>query len=791
MSKSSTLEIISIDKIEISVTNPRKSFENKSFNELVESIKEHGVLQPILVRLNVEGSMWTEDYQLVCGERRYRAAKMAGLDVIPAMIQVLTDDEAFELQIIENLERKDVHPLEESDAFKKMLDSGKYTIADIAAKMAKPESFIVQRLKLVDLIEPIRTDFIAGHLGIGHAILIARCDEFKQLDIHKDSQPYNEHYPTNYGTIHDLKETIEDDSTLLSEAEFSLSDAKLTDACACDVCPKRSGSNPVLFEDMQEDRCFDEVCFKNKTEAFIEIEVAEIINEGTEIFILAQYAKPSDVVTAFCKQYGIKILIQYEDWNNREIDGWPKKEGFIVSGSDKGKYVEFYLKPGKENETQTEAYSSTGSKAPISNEIRELKEQISNIETRADRAVELDGEKVWAKIRAIDTSEIKTIIGGLFEVEVNAVCLAMISKLSWEAQKQLKEKVGDFKLETIQERDFTKFEFNQIQRIFFLDVLPSSFGNYYSNVSNYAYTKALMHYESDKINEIIANQKAISDVRMDKADTKIKELKAKIEKLQPVAEPKKEAPERIEDKVETKHFSSEIKQFDKVDKKYALNNSYFKNRKNSYPANPLEVAMYHEQHGTLPFDYSGTDWLYETYIEYQKRNSVYHSQFFTPPATALRMAEIANQYFEEGDPYILDACCGFGMLTKPLTQLGFIVIGIDSSQDMVEMYAYNTSCDSELTSFQDYRVHNKYKNVIANPPYEIPVLTEFLESLHNVILEDFGVAILLLPKGFIDKDKPKALVSILDKFKVIHREDMLEDFARTGIKAEIVVLEKA
>lgn len=535
MSKNSTLEIISIDKIEISTTNPRKSFDTKALNELSESIKAHGILQPILVRPYVDETSSWQDYELVCGERRYRAAKMAGLDVIPANIRVLTDDEAFELQIIENLERKDVHPLDEADAFKKMLDSGKYTIADIAAKMAKPESFIVQRLKLVDLIEPIRNDFIAGHLGIGHAILIARCDEFKQLDIHKNSQPYNENYPTDYGTIHALKETIEDDSTLLSEAKFSLSDAKLTDACACDFCPKRSGSNPVLFEDMQEDRCFDEVCFKSKTEAFIEIEVAKIINDGTEIFILAQYyAKPSDVVTAFCSQYGIKILKQYEDWNNREVEGYLLKKGFIVSGSDKGQYVEFYIKPTKENETQTEAYSSTGSKAPISNEIRELKEQISNIETRADRAAEIDGEKVWAKIREINTDEIKTIIGGLFEVEINAVCVSMISKMSWEGSKKVKEHLPHFDKDNLLNRDFTKFEFNQICRMFFLDILPSAYGSATTNVNNFYYTKALNHYHADDIQKLYDEQKSIADKRIDKANDKIKALKEKIIELTPV-----------------------------------------------------------------------------------------------------------------------------------------------------------------------------------------------------------------------------------------------------------------
>ena len=165
----------------------------------------------------------------------------------------------------------------------------------------------------------------------------------------------------------------------------------------------------------------------------------------------------------------------------------------------------------------------------MSMEEIEAKESIKKIEARADRAKELDGEKVWNEIRQIDTSEIKTIIGGLFEVEVNAVCLAMISKLGYYGNQEVKKLVGDFTVETLQERDFTKFEFNQIQRIFFLECLPVAFGNYYSNIYNYAYTQALMHYEGDKIKEIIANQKAIADVRMDKADAKIKDLKAKIE----------------------------------------------------------------------------------------------------------------------------------------------------------------------------------------------------------------------------------------------------------------------
>lgn len=544
MSKNSTLEVIAIAKIELGFTNPRKTFDNKALQELSESIKEHGIIQPVLVRPYVEGSIFKEDYQLVCGERRYRAALLAGLDVIPANIRVLTDDEAFELQIIENLERKDVHPLDEADAFKKMLDSGKYTVADIAGKMAKPETFIVQRLKLVDLVEALRDDFLAGHFGIGHAILIARCDEFKQFDIYENAQPHGGNGTPDYGTIRELKETIEDDSYLLTDAKFDLSDPKLTNACACNVCPKRSAANPLLFSDMQEDRCFDRDCFEEKSDAFICQEVAKIINEGKNTPILGTHQTTPEIIVTICKEYNVSILKSYDDYKNFESEGWDLKTGFVVSGRDAGKYLEVYIKPQPLDETESEAYSSTGSKAPISNEVRELKEEISKIESRQTRSIELDGEKVWEKIRAIDTSEIKTIIGGLFEVEVDAVCLAMISNMGWKAKEVLEKHIGKFDLDRIQDKHFTKFEYNQIQRSYFLDALPSSYGDYYSSVNNYAYTKALIHYHGTEIQSMIDAQKAISDVRLDKSDAKIKDLKAKIEDLKPIeAMPIKEATE--------------------------------------------------------------------------------------------------------------------------------------------------------------------------------------------------------------------------------------------------------
>ncbi len=539
MSKNNqTLEVISINQIDVSKTNPRKHFDENALRELSQSIKEHGILQPVLVRPMNDKEEGFEQFELVCGERRYRAALLAGVEDIPVNIRVLTDDEAFELQIVENLERKDVHPLDEADAFKKMLDSGKYTIADIAAKMAKAESFIAQRLKLVDLIDDIRADFIAGHLGVGHAILIARCDEFKQLDIYKEAQPYREGVP-EYGTISELKETIEEDSYLLTEAKFDTTDDKLlSDTCACTVCPKRSGANPVLFEDMAEDRCFDKSCFDNKNDAFIEKEVAKIISEGKNTPILAGYSKPSDLVVTVCKHYDIPILKNYDEWSLYHRGDWNMGTGFIVSGGDSGKYLEVYLKPKNDNETEAEAYSSTGSKAPISNEIRELNEEIAKIESRQKRALELDDEKVWAEIRAIDPILAKQENDKLCMAENEAVAIAMIKSMGYHSkEKLLKELDIRIDLDFVENGKFTPEQFNIIHRCFALDVLPDSFGSHKTDPKLMAYKTMVGLYYFDQVENIEKNQQAIAEKRIASANSKIEALKVKIESLKPIEEP--------------------------------------------------------------------------------------------------------------------------------------------------------------------------------------------------------------------------------------------------------------
>lgn len=235
-----------------------------------------------------------------------------------------------------------------------------------------------------------------------------------------------------------------------------------------------------------------------------------------------------------------------------------------------------------------------------------------------------------------------------------------------------------------------------------------------------------------------------------------------------------------------------MSKFIKPKKKYALNNSYFKNiRGLGLPENPQEVLEYFYEHNELPFRYEGDmdNWIYECYIEYQKRKGVYNSQFFTPPKTAERVAEIAFNYANEVTKFV-DVCCGFGMLSKYLERKYYLIEGYDIFDGFEELFYENTNNNISFTAsdFRNVKLNN-YNDVVANPPYETPELTSFFEWLASQ--QDFiGHATLLIPKYFIEKERPKRTYEVLQKFDVIHREDMQEDFARTKTKAEIVVLRR-
>jgi ParB family chromosome partitioning protein len=145
------VKVIPVDRIEPNPDQPRMVFDEEALHELSASIKEHGVLQPILVR-----PLGNTRYQLIAGERRWRASREAGLTTIPALVEEIDDDTALEIAIIENLQREDLSPLEEAVMYDRMIHEHGYSIRKLADKLGKDKGYLENRLRLADAPEEIR-----------------------------------------------------------------------------------------------------------------------------------------------------------------------------------------------------------------------------------------------------------------------------------------------------------------------------------------------------------------------------------------------------------------------------------------------------------------------------------------------------------------------------------------------------------------------------------------------------------------------------------------------------------
>ena len=162
---------VPLSLLNLSKTNPRRTFDEVALKELAESIRAQGILSPLLVRPLTENG-----FEIVFGERRYRAAQLAEQDTVPVRIKQMTDAEALEAQLVENLIRAEIHPMEEAQGFRALLnlEEPKYSIEQIAAKVGKSPAFVVSRLKLTDLVPSAVEAFYAGEIGVGHASLLAK-----------------------------------------------------------------------------------------------------------------------------------------------------------------------------------------------------------------------------------------------------------------------------------------------------------------------------------------------------------------------------------------------------------------------------------------------------------------------------------------------------------------------------------------------------------------------------------------------------------------------------------------
>ena len=174
-SRSIGVRVIPLDRIEPNPQQPRLAFNEESLQELANSVTEHGVLQPILVR-PLDGGR----YQLIAGERRWRASKIAGLETIPALIEDIDDDTALEIAIIENLQREDISPLDEAAMFDRLVHEHGYSIRKLADKLGKDKGYLENRLRLADAPPEIRELVSLRKDTLSHAYELMKVEDPKK-----------------------------------------------------------------------------------------------------------------------------------------------------------------------------------------------------------------------------------------------------------------------------------------------------------------------------------------------------------------------------------------------------------------------------------------------------------------------------------------------------------------------------------------------------------------------------------------------------------------------------------
>jgi ParB/RepB/Spo0J family partition protein len=306
---SAVYQVIGLGQLEESPLNPRKAFDADALRDLSESLKAKGCIEPIVVRsLNGSGR-----FEVVAGARRFRAAKLAGLDDLPAIVRDYTDAEVLEVQVVENLQRADVNPIEEADGYQKLIELAGYVrdgqqgkkvpdVARIAGKIGKSPRYVYDRLTLVQkLIPEARAAGGAGWITASHLVELARLtpkDQVKALaavlsdttygvasleDVLKDWNTPVDQMDSGIEcramSVRALQEYIEENIHKgLIDATFDVQSSSLCpDVGSCAECMKRSDSElGELPEITEKTKCLDPECFEDKLKKHVSYKELEI-----------------------------------------------------------------------------------------------------------------------------------------------------------------------------------------------------------------------------------------------------------------------------------------------------------------------------------------------------------------------------------------------------------------------------------------------------------------------------------------------------------------------------------
>lgn len=324
-------QVVALAAIRESKTNPRKHFAKDALDELTDSVRKHGVLSPILVRpIDAKGAV---EFELVAGARRFRAAKAAGLKVIPAVVRELDDKAVLEIQVVENLQRTDLSPYEEACGYQQLHKQHGYAVDELAAKVGKSKAYVYARMKLCALPKGAQKLLEDGELDASRALLVARIPVPELAEQAAREIAFGEYHVRNKAirpepmSYREAVDHVQREYMLrLKDAPFPTGDAQLVPAAgACGTCPKRTGNQKGLFDDVQgADVCTDPKCFQEKVAAHVARQKEELAAQGKEIL----EGKAADRALS----YGSKLVrlsdTCYDDPKRRTVKQLLKGEEF-------------------------------------------------------------------------------------------------------------------------------------------------------------------------------------------------------------------------------------------------------------------------------------------------------------------------------------------------------------------------------------------------------------------------------------------------------------------------------
>ena len=314
----SEFENVKLSDLIESKRNSRKVFDAKAQEDLVESIKRYGVLSPLIVRpVGNNGK-----YEIIAGARRFRASRGAGLDEVPCRVVKVENDTALEVIVVDNLQRENIHPLEEAESFNEILDLSEGDMEGLCAKVGKKPTYVTKRLVLLKLSDKAKKLYLSGGMEEGHAMQLARLtpvDQKRAVEFVDEEGP----------SIMALRAWIESEIMLdISKTPWDKADAALhPKAGPCTTCPKRTSVAKELFDDIKAgDRCTDGECFKTKMSKHID-NLTKSLQEGGKTKVYGLYesyrkkAEPGTLLNEhwqeikkrdFCEKAATGIFLEFE-----------------------------------------------------------------------------------------------------------------------------------------------------------------------------------------------------------------------------------------------------------------------------------------------------------------------------------------------------------------------------------------------------------------------------------------------------------------------------------------------